>query len=66
MVPHNKLNSLRKAQAVMSETQDIVIAGGVEVMSQVPIGAAIVDSFKAGHGQPYGGKGTSERYRCSV
>ena len=31
-------------------------------MSQVPIGAAIVDSFKAGHGQPYGGKGTSERY----
>ena len=50
------------AQAVMSETQDIVIAGGVEVMSQVPIGAAIVDSFKAGHGQPYGGKGTSERY----
>ncbi len=50
------------AQAVMSETQDIVIAGGVEVMSQVPIGAAIIDSFKAGHGQPYGGKGTSERY----
>ena len=50
------------AQAVMSETQDIVIAGGVEVMSQVPIGAAVIDSFKAGHGQPYGGKGTSERY----
>ena len=50
------------AQAVMSETQDIVIAGGVEVMSQVPIGAAIVDSFNAGHGQPFGGKGTSERY----
>ena len=50
------------AQAVMSETQDIVIAGGVEVMSQVPIGAAIIDSFNAGHGQPFGGKGTSERY----
>ena len=50
------------AQAVMSETQDIVIAGGVEVMSQVPIGAAVIDSFKAGHGQPYGGKGTSARY----
>ena len=44
------------AQAVMSETQDIVIAGGVEVMSQVPIGAAVIDSFKAGHGQPYGEK----------
>ena len=50
------------AQAVMSETQDIVIAGGVEVMSQVPIGAAIIDSFNAGHGQPFGGKGTSKRY----
>ena len=50
------------AQAVMSETQDIVIAGGVEVMSPVPIGAAIIDSFNAGHGQPFGGKGTSERY----
>ena len=50
------------AQAVMSETQDIVIAGGVEVMSQVPIGAAVIDRFKAGHGQPYGGKGTSARY----
>jgi acetyl-CoA C-acetyltransferase len=50
------------AQAVMSETQDIVIAGGVEVMSQVPIGSAILDSFKAGHGQPFGGKGTTARY----
>jgi acetyl-CoA acetyltransferase family protein len=50
------------AQAVMSETQDIVIAGGVEVMSQVPIGAAIVDSFKAGHGQPFDGKGMAKRY----
>ena len=51
------------AQAVMSETQDIVIAGGVEVMSQVPIGAAVIDSFKAGHGQPYGGTGASEGNR---
>ena len=50
------------AQAVMSETQDIVIAGGVEVMSQVPIGAAIVDSYKAGHGQPFDGKGMTKRY----
>ena len=33
------------AQAVMSETQDIVIAGGVEVMSQVPIGSNIIDSL---------------------
>tara|TARA_Y100001970_G_scaffold290274_1_gene423346 strand:- start:1679 stop:2860 length:1182 start_codon:yes stop_codon:yes gene_type:complete len=50
------------AQAVMSETQDVVIAGGVEVMSQVPIGAAIVDSYKAGHGQPFDGKGITDRY----
>ena len=50
------------AQAVMSETQDIVIAGGVEVMSKVPIGAAIVDSYKAGHGQPFDGKGMTKRY----
>ena len=49
------------AQAVMSGTQDVVIAGGVESMSQVPIGANIVDGFKADHGLPYGKK-ISERY----
>lgn len=42
------------AQAVMSGVQDVVIAGGVESMSQVPIGANIVDGFKADHGLPYG------------
>ena len=42
------------AQAVMSGTQDIVIAGGVESMSQVPIGASIIDCAKADHGVPYG------------
>ena len=42
------------AQAVMSGTQDVVIAGGVESMSQVPIGASIIDGFKAEHGAPYG------------
>ncbi|MFC1440532.1 acetyl-CoA C-acyltransferase [Streptacidiphilus sp. N1-10] len=36
------------AQAVMSGQQDVVVAGGVEVMSRVPLGAA-----KAG-GTPYG------------
>lgn len=49
------------AQAVMSGTQDVVIAGGVESMSQVPIGANIIDGHKAGHGLPYGKKIT-ERY----
>lgn len=42
------------AQAVMSGTQDVVVAGGVESMSQVPIGASIVDGYKADHGMPYG------------
>mmetsp|Transcript_63080 Transcript_63080/g.162410 ORF Transcript_63080/g.162410 Transcript_63080/m.162410 type:complete len:413 (+) Transcript_63080:108-1346(+) len=41
-------------QAVMSGTQDCVIACGVESMSQVPIGAAVIDGIKAGHGQPNG------------
>jgi len=49
------------AQAVMSGTQDVVIAGGVESMSQVPIGASIVDGYKADHGVPYG-KVIGERY----
>jgi acetyl-CoA acetyltransferase family protein len=40
------------AQAVMSGVHDCVIAGGVEIMSAVPIGANIVDGFKAGHGNP--------------
>eukprot|EP00041_Stephanoeca_diplocostata_P029951 m.893820 g.893820 ORF g.893820 m.893820 type:complete len:412 (+) comp23663_c0_seq10:185-1420(+) len=39
-------------QAVMSGTQDVVIAAGVESMSQVPMGSNIGDSFKAGHGLP--------------
>jgi acetyl-CoA C-acetyltransferase/acetyl-CoA acyltransferase len=49
------------AQGVLSGTQDLVIAGGVESMSQVPIGANIIDGFKADHGVPYGQR-ISERY----
>ena len=33
-------------QAVMSGTQDVVIGGGVEVMSMVPIGSNIKDGLK--------------------
>jgi len=40
------------ATAVMSGIHDVIIAGGVEVMSTVPIGSNVIDSFKAGHGQP--------------
>tara|TARA_B110000977_G_scaffold199770_1_gene288150 strand:+ start:484 stop:1659 length:1176 start_codon:yes stop_codon:yes gene_type:complete len=50
------------AQAVMSGTQDIVIAGGVEVMSLVPIGTNIIDSYKAGRGQPSNSEGMEQRY----
>jgi acetyl-CoA acyltransferase len=42
-------------QAVMSGQQDVVVAGGVEVMSRVPLGAARTI------GQPYGPK-VLERY----
>jgi acetyl-CoA acyltransferase len=43
------------AQAVMSGQQDVVVAGGVEVMSRVPLGAARAT------GMPYGPK-VLERY----
>jgi len=39
------------AQAVMSGTQDLVIAGGVESMSRVPMGSPVVLAAQAGIGQ---------------
>ncbi len=45
------------AQAVMSGVHDCVVAMGVESMTQVPIGANIIDSYKAGRGQPSESKG---------
>lgn len=42
------------AQAVMSGTQDLVICGGVESMSLVPIGANINDTLDKGRGVPRG------------
>lgn len=50
------------AQAVMSGTQDIVIAGGVEVMSLVPIGGAGKAGYDAGMGNPFGGTKMKARY----
>jgi acetyl-CoA C-acetyltransferase len=49
------------AQAVMSGTQDIVIAAGVESMSRVPMGLAISLPFKNGFGLP-GGEAMAKRY----
>ncbi|MGM0631939.1 MAG: acetyl-CoA C-acyltransferase [Pseudomonadota bacterium] len=42
------------AQAVMSGTQDLVICGGVENMSQVPIGVDLSDGRECGRGVPRG------------
>jgi len=49
-------------QAVMSGTQDVVVGGGVEVMSIVPIGASIKDGYEAGHGLPFDSDGIKENY----
>ena len=49
-------------QAVMSGTQDVVIGGGVENMSMVPIGASIKDGYEAGHGLPFDSVGMKTRY----
>ncbi|MAO41193.1 MAG: acetyl-CoA C-acyltransferase [Pseudohongiella sp.] len=42
------------AQAVMSQTQDMVICGGVECMSLIPIGSNISDGIANGRGVPRG------------
>jgi acetyl-CoA C-acetyltransferase len=49
------------AQAIMSGTQDVVIAGGVETMSQVPIGSAMRAGKELGHKDPFSG---SEGWRA--
>lgn len=49
------------AQAVMSGVHDVVIAAGVEVMSQVPLGGNAIAGYKAGFGVPYG-EGMKSRY----
>lgn len=50
------------AQAVLSGTQDLVVAGGVEVMSQVPIGSPTLIGVEAGMAHPRSGAGWAERY----
>lgn len=42
------------AQAVMSGTQGLIVAGGVEAMSLVPIGSSILDGAKCSRGRPKG------------
>ena len=51
------------AQAVMSGTSDLVIAGGVQSMSSIPIGYANTAARELGFTDPFtGSKGWAERY----
>jgi acetyl-CoA C-acetyltransferase len=50
------------AQGVLSGTQDIVVAGGVEVMSLVPISSPAIIGAQQGLGSPYDGEGWNARY----
>jgi len=51
------------AQGVMSGTQDLVIAGGVQTMNQIPISAARLAGQAYGHDDPFSGsEGWVRRY----
>ncbi|HET8587033.1 MAG TPA: acetyl-CoA C-acetyltransferase [Candidatus Limnocylindria bacterium] len=50
------------AQAIRSGDQDVVVAGGVEVMSLVPIGSGASVGEAAGMGHPRGGRLWHERF----
>jgi acetyl-CoA C-acetyltransferase len=51
------------AQAVMSGTSDVVVAGGVQNMSQIPIGYAMTAAEPLGFTDPFAGSaGWRERY----
>jgi acetyl-CoA C-acetyltransferase len=51
------------AQAVLSGTNDLVVAGGVQNMSMIPISSAMLAGRPLGHDSPFSGsKGWTERY----
>src|SRR6185369_10614695 len=51
------------AQGVMSGTQDLVVAGGVQTMNQIPITAAMLAGQAYGHRDPFSGSpGWRARY----
>jgi acetyl-CoA C-acetyltransferase len=51
------------AQGVMSGTQDVVVAGGVQNMNQIPISAAMTSAEQFGFTDPFSGsKGWVARY----
>ena len=51
------------AQAVMSGTQDVVVAGGVQTMTQIPISSAMIAAQPLGFKDPFSGsKGWTARF----
>ncbi|HXY75405.1 MAG TPA: acetyl-CoA C-acetyltransferase [Steroidobacteraceae bacterium] len=51
------------AQAVMSGTQDLIVAGGVQTMNQIPISAAMLAGRAFGQSDPFSGsEGWRARY----
>jgi acetyl-CoA C-acetyltransferase len=51
------------AQAVMSGVNDVVIAGGVQTMTQIPISSAMIAAQPLGFKDPFSGsKGWTERF----
>ncbi|MGW0027692.1 acetyl-CoA C-acetyltransferase [Rhodococcus sp. NPDC003383] len=51
------------AQAILGNTADLIIAGGVQNMSQIPISSAMTAGQQYGFDTPFGGsKGWTERY----
>ncbi|MFT0518749.1 MULTISPECIES: acetyl-CoA C-acetyltransferase [unclassified Pseudomonas] len=51
------------AQAVMSGTQDVVVAGGVQTMTQIPISSAMTAAEPLGFSDPFSGsEGWVRRY----
>ena len=51
------------AQAVMSGTQDVVVTGGVQTMTQIPIGSAMLAARELGFQDPFSGsEGWTRRY----
>jgi acetyl-CoA C-acetyltransferase len=51
------------AQAIMSGTQDVIVAGGVQTMTQIPISSAMTLAQELGFTDPFSGsKGWVERY----
>lgn len=54
------------AQGVASGTQDVVVAGGVEVMSSVPLMSSTTVGEQNGLGSPWEAEGFKQRYTTEV